>query len=133
MSLCASKPNLVSFPIGRHLGHVTPPDPHIEGQILPAIFTFSGRYTAKTSGYYIKLLTDMYKDAPRELCDKSLVTVRTIVIIFEGEIHWSIFTKVQRPAARYVSRGGSYESIVLSFDLLAHYKNCYRIFLHISS
>ncbi len=57
------------------------------------IFAFLGQYTAKTGGYYIKVLTDMYKDPLRELCDKSLVTVGTIVVVFEGEIQWSIFTK----------------------------------------
>ncbi len=31
----------------------------------------------------------------RELCDQSLIYVRTIVVVFEGGIRWTIFTKVQ--------------------------------------
>ncbi len=59
----------------------------------------------------------MHEDPPRELCDKSLVTAGTIVVVFEGEIHWSIFTKHQRlPAVSHrYERGTSVVQKPLQF------------------
>jgi hypothetical protein len=81
----------------------------------------------------MKLLRDMDRYPPRELCDKSLVTVRSIVIVYEVGIRRRFLTKVQRAAAvnhRHVCRSKAFivslifrltKTIVTEFSRIFHH------------